>query len=154
MEGRFRGNKSDNATIWGWSKRLQMETGDSLKNGHMSEVVGYTPIVSKQNNLHELKEIWRRWDFRMKQDFQQEYGDIAMLLDVQTDMYLFRALTQFWNPEYNCFTFETVDFNPTIEEYMALIRCSKNKDGKVYTKPKDASSFVKNLTDINGMSSV
>ncbi|MFQ6662867.1 hypothetical protein Gotur_030577 [Gossypium turneri] len=30
----------------------------------------------------------------------------------------------FWNPVYSCFTFGGVDLVPTVEEYMALLRCS------------------------------
>ncbi|MFQ6652668.1 hypothetical protein Gotur_024422 [Gossypium turneri] len=53
------------------------------------------------------------------------YGDLPYLLDVKVDKHLFRALAQFWNPAYSCFTFGRVDLVPTVEEYMALLRCSK-----------------------------
>jgi hypothetical protein len=29
----------------------------------------------------------------------------------------------FWDPEYRCFTFDTVDMTPTIEEYESLLNC-------------------------------
>ncbi|MBA0729831.1 hypothetical protein Golax_022529 [Gossypium laxum] len=32
---------------------------------------------------------------------------------MKVDKHLFRALTQFWNPAYNCFTFGKVDLVPT-----------------------------------------
>ncbi|MBA0566835.1 hypothetical protein Golob_011611, partial [Gossypium lobatum] len=35
--------------------------------------------------------------------------------------HLFRALVQFWNSAYSCFTFEKVDLVSTIEEYIALL---------------------------------
>ncbi|MBA0634625.1 hypothetical protein Godav_024806 [Gossypium davidsonii] len=41
------------------------------------------------------------------------------------DKHLFRALAQFWNPAYSCFTFGGVDLVPTVEEYMAIFHCSK-----------------------------
>ncbi|MBA0751669.1 hypothetical protein Gogos_000579 [Gossypium gossypioides] len=44
---------------------------------------------------------------------------------MKVDKHLFRALVQFWNPAYSCFTFGKVDLVPTVEEYMALLRCSK-----------------------------
>ncbi|MBA0881218.1 hypothetical protein Goshw_000044 [Gossypium schwendimanii] len=44
---------------------------------------------------------------------------------MKVDKRLFRALIQFWNPAYSCFTFKKVDLVPTVEEYMALLRCSK-----------------------------
>ncbi|MBA0877569.1 hypothetical protein Goshw_018128 [Gossypium schwendimanii] len=34
---------------------------------------------------------------------------------MKVDKHLFRALTQFWNPAYSCFTFGKVDLVPTIE---------------------------------------
>ena len=154
MGDRYRECKSDNATVWGWSERMQMEARDSLESGQVTEVPGYTSIVSKSNDLQSLTDIWQSWDFKMKQEFQLEYGDIALLLKVRTDKNLLRALTQFWNPGYNCFTFGLVDLTPTIEEYTALLRCPRIKEGKVYMKPKDAPSFLKNLIDLSGMSGV
>ncbi|XP_012466221.1 uncharacterized protein LOC105784846 [Gossypium raimondii] len=50
------------------------------------------------------------------------------------DKHLFRAFAQFWNPAYSCFTFESVDLVPTIEEYIALLQCSKILVDKVYSK--------------------
>ncbi|KAL4347274.1 hypothetical protein GQ457_17G010880 [Hibiscus cannabinus] len=138
MGEKFREIKSTNATVWGWSERMQMEKGDSLKPGHISEVTGYTPIVSKQNDLQEMKKIWQRWKPDMSQSFQEEYRDITLLFGIQIDIHLLRALTQFWNPGYNCFTFGIVDMTPTIEEYTALLRCLRIKEGKVYIKPKES----------------
>ncbi|KAL4318655.1 hypothetical protein GQ457_18G013590 [Hibiscus cannabinus] len=138
MGEKFQEIKSTNATVWGWSERMQMERGDSLRPGYMSEITGYTSIVSKQNDLKELKQIWQSWDSDMRQFFQEEYGDIALLLGMQVDRHMFRALTQFWNPGYNCFTFEIVDMTPTIEEYTALLRCPRIKEGKIYIKLKES----------------
>ncbi|KAL4369298.1 hypothetical protein GQ457_05G016220 [Hibiscus cannabinus] len=109
-------------------------------------------IVSKQNDLRELKEIWRGWNLSTKQTFQQQFGDIALLLEVQNDVHLFRALAQFWNTGYNCFTFGKVDMTPTIEECTLLLNCPKFKEGKVYIRPKETPMFLKNLSDITGMS--
>ncbi|KAL4368177.1 hypothetical protein GQ457_05G016230 [Hibiscus cannabinus] len=152
MEQRIGIIKSNNATVWGWSERRQMERGDSLTPKHVSEVIGPTMIVSKQNDLRELKEIWRGWNLSTKQTFQHQFVDIALLLEVQNDVHLYRALAQFWNPGYNCFTFGKVDMTPTIEEYTLLLNCPKFKEGKVYIRPKEAPTFLKNLTDITGMS--
>ncbi|MBA0761338.1 hypothetical protein Gotri_024005 [Gossypium trilobum] len=44
------------------------------------------------------------------------------------DKHLFRALAQFWNPAYSCFTFRGVDLVPTVEEYMALLYTKKKVD--------------------------
>ncbi|MBA0672488.1 hypothetical protein Goklo_029647, partial [Gossypium klotzschianum] len=55
----------------------------------------------------------------------ESYGDLPYLLDIKVDKHLFRALAQFWNPAYSCFTFGGVDLVPTVEEYMAIFHCSK-----------------------------
>ncbi|MFQ6639429.1 hypothetical protein Gotur_015036, partial [Gossypium turneri] len=69
----------------------------------------------------ELKETWDQWDDEIKQLFYREYGDLPYLLDVKVDKYLFRALTQYWNPAYSYFTFEKVDLMPTVEEYTTFL---------------------------------
>ncbi|MBA0575623.1 hypothetical protein Golob_027676, partial [Gossypium lobatum] len=60
-----------------------------------------------------------------KQLFYFSCGDLPYLLNIKVDKHLFRTLAQFWNPSYNCFTFGGVDLVPIVEEYMALLRCSK-----------------------------
>ncbi|MFQ6639427.1 hypothetical protein Gotur_015036 [Gossypium turneri] len=51
----------------------------------------------------------------------QNYRISPYLLDVKVDKYLFRALTQYWNPAYSYFTFEKVDLMPTVEEYTTFL---------------------------------
>ncbi|MFQ6652707.1 hypothetical protein Gotur_024445 [Gossypium turneri] len=48
--------------------------------------------------------------------------------------HLFRALAQFWNSAYSCFTFGEVDMVPTVEEYTALLRCPRIQVDKVYAR--------------------
>ncbi|MFQ6650344.1 hypothetical protein Gotur_023594 [Gossypium turneri] len=43
-------------------------------------------------------------------------------INVKVDKHLFRALAQYWNPAYSCFTFGKVDLVPTVEEYTTLLR--------------------------------
>ncbi|MBA0787207.1 hypothetical protein Gotri_025089, partial [Gossypium trilobum] len=86
------------------------------------------------NSLQELKEIWDQWNDEVKQLFYSGYGDLPYLLDIKVDKHLFCALAQFWNPAYSCFTFEGVDLVPTLEEYMALLHCSKIQVDKAYSR--------------------
>ncbi|MBA0798063.1 hypothetical protein Gohar_008699 [Gossypium harknessii] len=74
-----------------------------------------------QNNLQELKEVWDQRDDETKQLFYFNYGDLPYLLDVKVDKNLFRALTQYWNLAYSCFTFGKVDLVPTVEECTILL---------------------------------
>ncbi|MBA0824920.1 hypothetical protein Goarm_021553, partial [Gossypium armourianum] len=99
----------------------------------------------------ELKEIWAQWDDEVKQLFYYNYGDLPYLLDIKVEEHLFRALAQFWNFAYSCFTFGKVDLVPTVKEYTVLLHCSRNQADKAYSRAVNVLSFVKNLMNIIGM---
>ncbi|XP_016738010.1 uncharacterized protein [Gossypium hirsutum] len=125
MKNEFLSKVEDNAAIRAWSERLQSERGNSLAEGYVSELQDFTRINIVQNELQELRDIWASWDEGIKQLFYQSYDDISYLLDIRVDKHLFRALVQFWNSAYKCFTFGEVDLVPTMEEYTTLLRCPK-----------------------------
>ncbi|MFQ6660647.1 hypothetical protein Gotur_029081 [Gossypium turneri] len=79
------------------------------------------------------------------------YGDLPYLLDIKVDKHLFRALAQFWNSAYSCFTFGGGDLVPTVEEYMALLRCLKIQADRVYSRAVNVPNFLKKLINITGM---
>ncbi|MBA0881824.1 hypothetical protein Goshw_025684, partial [Gossypium schwendimanii] len=81
----------------------------------------FTRISIIQNDLREMKEIWNQWDDDTKQLLHYNYGDLPYLFSVKVDKHLFRALAQFWNPAYNCFTFGKVDLVPTVEDLRDLV---------------------------------
>ncbi|MFQ6663234.1 hypothetical protein Gotur_030836 [Gossypium turneri] len=64
---------------------------------------------------------------------------------MKVDKRLFRALVQFWNSAYSCFTFEKVDLVPTIEEYTALLRCSRVQIDRIYSKAVNVPTFLRKL---------
>ncbi|MBA0620347.1 hypothetical protein Godav_006082 [Gossypium davidsonii] len=78
-------------------------------------------------------------------DMYQSYGTSPV------DKHLFRALAQFWNPTYGCFTFRKVDLVPRVEEYITLLRCSKSQVDKVYSRVVNDPTFFKKLMNITGM---
>ncbi|MFQ6658457.1 hypothetical protein Gotur_027724 [Gossypium turneri] len=133
MEKGFLDKVEDNAAVQAWSETTQHEKGDSLAKGYISELWDFTCISVTQNSLQELKEIWDQWNMKV-------------------DKHLFRALVQFWNPAYSCFTFEKVDLVPTVEEYMALLRCSKIQVDRVYLRAVNVPTFLKKSMNITGMS--
>ncbi|KAL1081695.1 hypothetical protein V6Z11_D09G083700 [Gossypium hirsutum] len=71
---------------------------------------------------------------------------------MKLEKHLFRAFAQFWNPAYSCFTFEKVNLLPTIEEYMAFLRCSKIQVDRAYSGAVNVLTFLKKLMNITGMS--
>ncbi|MBA0638456.1 hypothetical protein Godav_022262 [Gossypium davidsonii] len=93
-----------------------------------------------------------RKDDEVKQLFYYNYGDLPYLLDIKVDEHLFRALAQFWNSAYSCFTFGEVDMVPTMEEYTALLRCPRIQVDKVYSRAANVLTFTKKLMKITGMS--
>ncbi|MFQ6656262.1 hypothetical protein Gotur_026453 [Gossypium turneri] len=151
MEKGFLNKVEDNAAVRTWSETVEQEKGDSLADGYISELWDFTRISVTQNNLQELKEIWDQWNNEVRQLFYNNYGDLPYLLDVKVDKHLFRALAQFWNPAYSCFTFGKVDLVPTIEEYVALLRCSKFQEDKVYSRAVNMPTFLKKLVNITCM---
>ncbi|MBA0880273.1 hypothetical protein Goshw_005996 [Gossypium schwendimanii] len=62
MEKGFLDKVEDNAAVRTWSETTQQEKGDSLADGHVSELWDFTRINVTQNNLQELKEIWDQWN--------------------------------------------------------------------------------------------
>ncbi|KAG8485233.1 hypothetical protein CXB51_021035 [Gossypium anomalum] len=152
MENEFLNKVEDNAAVRAWSEKLQSEKGDSLTEGYVSELQEFTRVNAAQNELQELRDIWARWDEEAKQSFYQSYGDISYLLDIKVDKHLFRAMVQFWNAAYKCFTFGEVDLVPTLEEYTALLRCPKVQVRKAYAKVLNSQTFTKKLMNISGMS--
>ncbi|KAG8482922.1 hypothetical protein CXB51_023980 [Gossypium anomalum] len=152
MENRLLDRVEGNANVHRWSEQTQLEKGDSISVGYMSELSDYTRISVTQNNLQELKEIWDQWGNETKQLFYDNYGDLPYLLDVQVNEHLFRALAQFWNPAYSCFTFGEVDLVPTVEEYTALLRCPRFEIDRVYSRAACVPTFWKKLMTITGMS--
>ncbi|KAH1098666.1 hypothetical protein J1N35_015587 [Gossypium stocksii] len=152
MENRLLDKVENNAVVQAWSENRQLEKGDSLAEGYVSELWDFTRISVTQNELQELRDIWAHWDDETKKSFYHNYGDLPYLLDIKVDKGLFRAMTQFWNPAYSCFTFGRVDLVPTVEEYAALLRCLKFQINRAYVKATNAQSFVKKLMNITRMS--
>ncbi|KAG8488916.1 hypothetical protein CXB51_016853 [Gossypium anomalum] len=78
--------------------------------------------------------------------------DLPYLPDIQVNEHLFRALAQFWNPAYSCFTFREVDLVPTVEEYTALLQCPRFQCDRIYSRATCVPTFAKKLMTITGMS--
>ncbi|MBA0637124.1 hypothetical protein Godav_029698, partial [Gossypium davidsonii] len=93
-----------------------------------------------------------KWNDEVKQLFYSSYEDLPYLFDIKVDKHLFRALAQFWNPAYSCFTFGGGDLVPTVEEYIALLRCLKIEADRVYSRAVNVPTFLKKLINITGMS--
>ncbi|MBA0729824.1 hypothetical protein Golax_025726, partial [Gossypium laxum] len=118
--------------------------------GYVSKLWDFTRISLTQNNLQELKEIWGQCDNEINELFYCHYGDLPYLLDIKVDEHLFRALAQYWNSAYSCFTFRKADLVPTIEEYTVLLRCPKIQTDRVYSRAanKRVDVFALSIYDL------
>ncbi|KAG8482454.1 hypothetical protein CXB51_024460 [Gossypium anomalum] len=143
MRNEYLDKVEDNASVCTWSEKTQLEKGDNVTKRYTSELWDFTRVNSTQNELQELRNIWAQWDGEAKQLFYQNYGDLPYLLNVKVDRHLFRAMVQFWNPTYSCFTFGDVDLVPTLEEYTTLLRCPRIQGHKAYVRPANLPTFTK-----------
>ena len=46
--------------------------------------------------LKELKTIWKHWTVERQNAFTKKYGDIALLLPIEVDEQLLKAIILFW----------------------------------------------------------
>ncbi|MBA0756279.1 hypothetical protein Gogos_022098 [Gossypium gossypioides] len=58
-------------------------------------------------------------------------------------------MVRFWDPAYQCFTFNQEDMTPTIEEYAALLRIENVQLNKIYVKEPKPMTFKKKLMKID-----
>ena len=93
------------------SEDMQGVEGNCLVDGYVSSLPEEVHVDLTQNKLTELAGLW-----------EQVSGHIASLITVEVDEPLIRAVIQFSDPLYRCFTFNKEDLVFTAEEYSMLIR--------------------------------
>ncbi|KAE8684791.1 hypothetical protein F3Y22_tig00111105pilonHSYRG00444 [Hibiscus syriacus] len=140
-----------NSEVRQWAEDLQRQEGDSLQDDYVSDLASYASVSLKRNDMQDLRSIWESWDSNKKLQFYQTYGDIPYLLYVEVDDELLRALVQFWNPGYNCFTFNKEDLVPTIEEYTTLLHIEGALENRIYSKSIKTQPFRVKLAKIAGV---
>ncbi|MFQ6662566.1 hypothetical protein Gotur_030367, partial [Gossypium turneri] len=82
---------------------------------------------------------------------QQEKGD-SLAEGYVSELWDFTHISVTQNNLQDCFTFEKVDLVPMVEEYLALLRCSKIQVDRVYSRAISAPTFLRRLMNITGMS--
>ncbi|KAG8500631.1 hypothetical protein CXB51_004478 [Gossypium anomalum] len=112
-----------NAVVRDWSLKTQREKGDSLVEGCVANLPEHTTVNVRQNNLEDLVQ----------------------------DEQLIQAMVRFWDPAYQCFTFNQEDMTPTIEEYAALLRIDNVQFRKIYVKEPKPITFKKKLVRLTDM---
>ncbi|KAG8482674.1 hypothetical protein CXB51_023949 [Gossypium anomalum] len=140
-----------NTVVRDWSLKTQREKGDSLVEGCVANLPERTTVNFRQNNLEDLVRVWNQWDSDTRGIFTERYGDIAHLITIRVDEQLIQAMVRFWDPAYQCFTFNQEDMTPTIEEYAALLRIDNVQLGKIYVKEPKPMTFKKKLVRLTDM---
>ncbi|KAL1082035.1 hypothetical protein V6Z11_D09G106800 [Gossypium hirsutum] len=140
-----------NAVVRDWSLRTQKVKGDSLNEGYTSNLPERVTLNARQNDLEDLKKIWKQWDLDTKAIFTEKYGDITHLIAISVNEQLIQAMVRFWDPTYQCFTFNQEDMTPTIEEYVALLRIDNVQFNKIYVNEPKPMTFKKKLMKLTGM---
>ncbi|KAL1153014.1 hypothetical protein V6Z11_A09G148200, partial [Gossypium hirsutum] len=132
----------------------ESKKGDSLTEGFISNLPKHVTSNVHQNNLEDLTRIWKQWDSDTRGIFTKKYGDIAHLIAVNVDEQLIQAMVRFWDPAYQCFTFNQEDMTPTIKEYAALLRVDNVHFNKIYVKEPKPMTFKKKLVRLTGMTNI
>ncbi|KAL1157300.1 hypothetical protein V6Z11_A08G146600 [Gossypium hirsutum] len=143
-----------NVVIRDWSLKTQKAKGDSLTEGCISNLPEQVISNARQNNLEDLTQIWKQWDSESRGIFTEKYRDIAHLIAINVDEQLIQAMVRFWDPAYQCFTFNQEDMTPTIEEYAALLRVDNVQFNKIYMKKPKPITFKKKLVRLTRMTDI
>ena len=77
------------------SVKLHEKREDCLASGFVSELPGAVYPKILEIKLKELKAIWDRWTEKRQNAFTVKYGDIALLLSIEVDKQLFKAIILF-----------------------------------------------------------
>ena len=136
--------------IQAWLEDIQRVEGNCLIDGYVSSLPKEVHVDLVQNKLIELAGLWELVSMPNKRKFYDLYGQIASLITVEVDESLIRAAIQFWDPSYQCFTFNGEDLMPTTEEYSMLIRLNVQCLNKVYYR-RTRLGIRKKLSKIMGI---
>ena len=135
-----------------FSIKLQGKKGNCLPEGFVSELTNTVyPKILEIKRLGKLKTIWDNWTVERQNAFITKYGDITLLLPIEVDEQLLKAVILFWDPSYRYFTFNHEDLTPTMEEYAALLRISLPNLDKVFWKKPKKVPFRKKLAQMMSM---
>ncbi|MBA0844745.1 hypothetical protein Goarm_023105 [Gossypium armourianum] len=89
----------------------------------------------------------------LAEGYVSKLWDFTRVSITQNNLQELKEIWEQWNNEVrHCFMFGKVDLVPTIEEYMALLRCSRIQVDKVYLKAVNVPTFLKRLVSIMVMS--
>ena len=135
-----------------WSIKLQGKKGDCLPKDFVFELPNAVYLkILKIKKITKLKTIWDNWTVERQNVFTIKYGDITLLLLVEVDEQLLKAIILFWDSSYWCFIFNHEDLTPTVEEYAALLSISPPNPDKIFWKKSKKVPFKKKLAQMTNI---
>ncbi|XP_057976099.1 uncharacterized protein LOC131163502 [Malania oleifera] len=134
-----------------YSERQQKQWGDSLNEESKVELPARVCLYTRSNSQEELKTIWKNWTPQRRLEFSQLYGHIGFLLHITVNLQMVKALVDFWNPPYTCFTIDGINMVPTIEEYSSLLHLMTQRSPYLTYVPDSRISLARELYNLAGV---
>ncbi|KAA0056623.1 girdin-like [Cucumis melo var. makuwa] len=132
MHSSFESKFDEPSDVLKWAEEMQQKFGDGINNSSKISVLSRCQLSSTQNDLANLKMIWEALTPQRRFMFSKKYGHIAELMYILVNYFALRAIINFWDPAYGCFTFGSCDLLPTIEEYQAMLSMPEKEREIVY----------------------
>ena len=85
-----------------------------------------SPIKNLDCIINEVNRLTTHFRDVDKDTFFRKYGRLMEIVKVDVLSPAVRALVHFWDPEYRCFSFGSIDLCPTMEEYGMLTEFPNN----------------------------
>ena len=76
--------------------------------------------------MNEVNKLTTHFHNVDKDAFLRKYEHLVEIAKVEVLSLAVRALVHFWDPDYRCFSFGSIDLCPTVEEYGLLIEFPNN----------------------------
>ena len=89
-------NRKNHQEVKHWSAKLQGKKRDCLLEEFVFELPNAVyPNFPKIKKIKELKTIWESWTVERQDAFTAKYGDVALLLPIEIDEQLLKAIIFF-----------------------------------------------------------
>ena len=134
------------AQIWDLSDQLYRSKRDCLAINFVLMLPNAIFLEKRNIKVNEVHDIWKSWNVEKQKAFLALYEDIALLLPIQVDEQLIKAIMPFWDPSYRCFTFYQEYMVPTVEEYIVLLQIEISNPNKVFWNKTKGVRFVKKMS--------
>ena len=92
------------------SEMSQLIDGDCLR----SDAKKMSPMKNLNCMLNEVNKLTTQFQNVDKDAFFRKYGHLMEIAKVEVLSPAVRALVHFWDPDYRCFSFGSIDLCPTV----------------------------------------